>query len=74
MRATVVAAGNEFGPGRRVGRLPDDVAPLVAGGRRQRILLAFGGARCPGLADVDQPRAAGLRTGGQPSMPSATAS
>ena len=50
------------GPVGRVGRLPDEVAPFVAGGRCQWILLAFGGARRSGLADVDQPRAAGLRT------------
>ena len=38
-------------------------APFVPGGRRQRILLPHGGARRPGLAQIDQPRAAGLVPG-----------
>src|SRR5246127_985671 len=63
VRAPVVAPGDELRPRGRVGRRPDEVAPFVAGGRGQWILLAFGGACGPGLADVDQPRTAGLPTG-----------
>src|SRR5260370_8095468 len=60
--ATIVAPGDELRPGRRGGSLPHEFAPLVARRRCERILLAFGGAAGPRLAEGDQTGAARLVT------------
>lgn len=65
MRAAVVAPGDELRPGRRVGGLAHQSAPVLAGLRGQRILLTLGGPGGSGLAGVDQAGAAGLVTVGQ---------